>query len=130
MVLSRRIARWNNVGLNRLTRRFAGRVPLFALVEHVGRRSGTSYRTPVNVFRAGDEFVVALTYGPNAEWVKNVRAAGGCRLRTRGRWYDLTDPRLVHDRSRQHVPSPFRQVLARAHVHEFLYLRLHTSANG
>ena len=35
---------------NRFSRLFAGHLPGFAIVEHTGRRSGTHYRTPMNVF--------------------------------------------------------------------------------
>ena len=31
---------------NRLSRHFAGWMPLFGIIEHVGRKSGTTYRTP------------------------------------------------------------------------------------
>ena len=35
------------------------------------------YRTPLNVFRGDeDHFVIALTYGPGADWVRNIVAAG------------------------------------------------------
>jgi hypothetical protein len=46
----------------------------------------------VNVFRAGDGYVIALTYGPETDWVKNVLAAGGCELRTRGQTIPLGAP--------------------------------------
>ena len=38
-------------------------LPGFGVVEHAGRRSGRRYRTPVNVFRPGASYVIALTYG-------------------------------------------------------------------
>jgi hypothetical protein len=30
-------------------------------------------------------FIIALTYSSESEWVKNVLAAGGCELKTRGK---------------------------------------------
>ncbi len=74
--------------LNPLTRRLAtvGFGP-FALVRHVGRRSGKPYETPIIAARVVDGFVIELTYGPNVDWYKNVRAAGGCTLVWRGRPY-------------------------------------------
>src|SRR5262249_1174805 len=81
----RRVARWNKAGLNRITRPAAPWMPGFGLVVHRGRRSGREYQTPVNVFPADDGFIIALTYGADTDWVKNVQAAGGCELRTRGR---------------------------------------------
>ncbi|HWK81167.1 MAG TPA: nitroreductase/quinone reductase family protein, partial [Thermomicrobiales bacterium] len=63
MPLPRAIARANRNGLNRLTRRFAGRIPPFVLLTHTGRRSGAAYSVPLMAFRHGDAFVIALTYG-------------------------------------------------------------------
>src|SRR5262249_55894838 len=73
----------NRPGLNRLPRHVAPWMPGFGVIVHRGRRSGHCYQTPVNVFSAGDGYVIALTYGPDTDWVKNVLAAGGCELRTR-----------------------------------------------
>jgi deazaflavin-dependent oxidoreductase (nitroreductase family) len=123
MVLSKRVARLNRIGLNRITRHIAGWLPGFGIVIHRGRRSGKEFRTPINVFRTDDGFVVALTYGPDADWVKNVIEAGGCGLETRRRSYALTNPRIVHDPTRRHMPKVFvSQVLGLIDVTEFLYL--------
>jgi hypothetical protein len=46
---------------NRVTVRFAARLPGFAIVTNLGRKSGKLYRTPVNVFREPDGFLIALT---------------------------------------------------------------------
>ncbi|GAB3742167.1 nitroreductase family deazaflavin-dependent oxidoreductase [Microlunatus parietis] len=123
MVFSRKIAERNRVGLNRFARHIADRLPGFGIVIHRGRRSGREFRTPLNVFRADDGFVIALTYGPDADWVKNVLAGGGCDLLTRGRRYALTNPRVGRDETRRHMPKVFvSQVLALADVKDFLYL--------
>ena len=67
----------NKIALNKVTRPLLGRLPWFGVVVHRGRRSGNQYRTPVNVFpRPGGRYVVALTYGPDTDWLKNVLAAG------------------------------------------------------
>ncbi|WP_344421491.1 nitroreductase family deazaflavin-dependent oxidoreductase [Pseudonocardia ailaonensis] len=65
--------------LNPLTRRLAraGRGP-FALVRHVGRKSGRTYETPLILARVPEGFVAELTYGPEVDWFRNVVAAGGC----------------------------------------------------
>ena len=98
MPLSRRVAHFNRRVTNRLTRHIAWWAPGFAIVTHVGRRSGRTYRTPVNVFRDGDRYVFALTYGRDADWVRNVLAAGRCEIRTRGRTVRLEQTRAVHRR--------------------------------
>ena len=121
-----RITRFRHVAtrfVNPVMRLFASRVPGFGILTHRGRRTGRTYRTPINVFRRGDRYVFALTYGSDAEWVKNVLAAGGCSIRVRGRDVPLTDPELVVDPSRRLVPAPVRIVLRLDDVTEFVVMR-------
>ncbi len=82
--------------LNPLIRKLAGRrhFRMAALIWHVGRRSGRIYRTPVSAGRTGDTVVIALTFGNQSDWSRNVRAAGGCTIRLRGRDYSATQPEL------------------------------------
>lgn len=124
------LAGFNRRFTNVLTSRIAGRAPGFGIVTHRGRRSGKLYRTPVNVFRRGDRFVFALTYGPAGDWTRNVLAAGGCELRTRGRRFRLTNPRLVHDARRRLMPPPVRVILGLLDVSDFLVLDRARTASG
>src|SRR5579864_9672305 len=87
------LAKINIAVTNRITGLFAGWLPGFGIVTHVGRKSGKVYRTPVNVFRVPTAFIIALTYSSQSEWVKNVLAAGGCELKTVGMKYQLVAPR-------------------------------------
>ena len=77
MPLPRAIARFNKRVTNRFIEPVARRSSGFAVVHHVGRRSGASYSTPVNLFALQGHVIVALTYGPAADWVQNVLATGG-----------------------------------------------------
>jgi len=122
MPLPRSIARVNRRVTNRLLGGLAQRLPGFGVVVHKGRTSGRQYRTPVNVFRRGDRYIIALTYGPNADWVRNVLADGGCTLETRGRTLHLSRPRLFHDEVRNAVPAPVRLILGIVSVYDFLEL--------
>ncbi|HJQ45459.1 MAG TPA: nitroreductase family deazaflavin-dependent oxidoreductase [Amycolatopsis sp.] len=122
MVIPKKVARFNKIATNRVTGRFSGRLPGFGTIVHHGRRSGRVYRTPVNVFRVPSGYVVALTYGPDTDWVRNVLAAGGCELITLGRQLKLTDPRLEHDETRAAMPLPARQFLGLLGVADFLHL--------
>ncbi len=109
---------------NHVMRVVAARLPGFGIITHVGRRSGRRYRTPVNVFRiAADGYVVALTYGVESDWVKNVIAAGGGELERRGQRAQLGSPRIVHDETRRQVPAPVRPVLGFLGVSDFLTLQ-------
>jgi deazaflavin-dependent oxidoreductase (nitroreductase family) len=121
------LAAFNLAVTNRITSRFAGTLPGFGIVTHVGRKSGRAYHTPINVFRAPSGFLIALTYGQESEWVKNVMAAGGCRLETRGRQYQLTAPTLVHDPTRGRFPLPVRVILGFVGANDFMQLRTLTS---
>jgi deazaflavin-dependent oxidoreductase (nitroreductase family) len=118
--LGRRVARFNRAVTNNVVVHVAGRAPGLGLVIHVGRRTRTVYRTPVNVFRTKDGFRFALTYGPDAEWVRNALAHGAVRLITRDREYELTDPEVVTDLDRQHVPSIGRAIMRFMRVTQFL----------
>jgi len=67
--------------LNRVTTRVAkGDGGPFALVRHVGRKSGRQYETPIIVQPVDGGFVIELTYGPEVDWYRNVVAANGCRI--------------------------------------------------
>jgi deazaflavin-dependent oxidoreductase (nitroreductase family) len=114
------------VASNRVLGPLARVLPGFGVVIHRGRRSGRQYRTPVNVFRTSDGYVVALTYGVG-DWARNVLAAGGCDLETRRRVVRLVDPRLVRDPSRGAVPAAVRPLLGVIGVTEFLHLRSATA---
>lgn len=118
--LGRRMARFNKHVTNKVAIRVAGRLPYFGIVTHKGRLSANVYRTPVNVFRTDGGFRIALTYGSDAEWVKNAVAFGAVRLITRRREYELTGPRLVTDVERLNVPAPMRVFLRLMRVTQFL----------
>jgi len=125
MPIPDRMRQVNKVALNKVTRRVAPWLPGLGVVVHRGRTSGKQYRTPVNVFpRPGDRYVLALTYGPDTDWVKNVVAAGGCKLFTRGTHIELTEPRLVHDEARSEIRVVERTILGLLHVYDFLELRV------
>ena len=110
MPIPRIVGQWNKAGLNRVTKHIAPWTPGFGVVIHRGRRSGREYQTPVNVFATEDGYVLALTYGPDTDWVKNVLAAGGCELRTRGRAIRLVSPHLFHHEVRRAIRPLERQV--------------------
>src|SRR3954464_6610399 len=104
MPLPRSLARFNRLVTNRIGRLVAPRVPGAGVIVHRGRRSGREYRTPISAFRRPGGYAVALTYGPGAEWVQNVLAAGHAVLETGGRQVSVTNPRVVHDPQYRLVP--------------------------
>ena len=116
------LARFNRHGTNRVFGLIAGWMPWFAIVHHRGRRSGRALRTPLNAFARPGGYVIALTYGPNVDWVKNIMAAGGGELETRGQRVRVTNPRLLVDPQRTLVPLPVRIALGGIGVTHFLEL--------
>ena len=109
--------------INPITRLFAGWVPGFAILTNVGRNSGKTYRTPINVFKRGDHYVFVLTYGSNVQWLKNIFAAGSVEMRTRGRDIHLVEPELIVDPELRLVPAFLRLPGKLNRVTEFLRMR-------
>jgi deazaflavin-dependent oxidoreductase (nitroreductase family) len=110
--------------VNPVTRLVAGWLPGFAILRYRGRKSGKAYRTPMNLFRRGDHYVFALTYGPEVQWVKNIVAAGECTVRTMGRDVHLVEPELFSDPARREMPFGVRAFLGLLRVTEFLRMRI------
>jgi deazaflavin-dependent oxidoreductase (nitroreductase family) len=110
--------------LNRLTTRVArSRRGPFALVRHVGRRSGRQYETPVILARVPAGFVAELTYGPDVDWYKNITAAGRCTVLHHGREYvvdAISD--YPADLGIAAFPPPARVILKTLGRHEFRLL--------
>src|SRR5947208_15190137 len=57
------LAAFNLAATNRISSRFAPRLPGFGIVTHVGRKPGRVYPTPVNVFPRPKGFLMGLPYG-------------------------------------------------------------------
>ena len=124
MPAPRSMARFNRRLTNRLALKVAGYLPGFAIVSHVGRRSGSAYRTPVNAFRTVDGYIIALTYGAESDWVKNVLAAGSCELLTRGRRVRLINPRINTDQRKVWAPLPVKLILDLIDAPQYMRLSL------
>ena len=70
-------------------------LPLYGVLQHRGRRSGKTFRTPVVVRPTDDGFVVPMPWGEGTDWYRNVRAAGECVIRWKGRDYALAQPEVI-----------------------------------
>jgi deazaflavin-dependent oxidoreductase (nitroreductase family) len=82
---------------NKVAVRLAGHrvLPLWAVLRHTGRSSGKEYATPVAVIPTPTSFLIALPWGRGTDWVRNVRRAGGCTIRWKGRDFTCTEPTFV-----------------------------------
>jgi hypothetical protein len=66
-----------------------------AVIRNRGRVSAREYQTPVGAVVSGDGFVIALPYGTQANWVRNVLATGSATLIHEGRTYTVDQPQII-----------------------------------
>jgi deazaflavin-dependent oxidoreductase (nitroreductase family) len=104
-----KVLQFNKHMLNPVMLPLAGRKHSpYAIIHHVGRRSGHAYATPVVAEAGPDSFVIALPYGPGVDWYRNVLAAGRCTLTWNGQEYTLVDPELLDAATAEPLLVPAR----------------------
>ncbi|HEX6139083.1 MAG TPA: nitroreductase family deazaflavin-dependent oxidoreductase [Candidatus Limnocylindria bacterium] len=94
-----------------------------ALIEHVGRKSGTVRQTPIHPMPTEDGYRIIVPIGEQSQWVRNVLAAGRCRLIVGDRVVELDEPKLEAPAEVPGVPGPVRSLFGWL---GFRYLRLRT----
>jgi deazaflavin-dependent oxidoreductase (nitroreductase family) len=94
---ARRVVRFVARLVNPITLLFAGRrwMPVVGVIRHRGRKSGRMYATPIGMRLLGDALVIPRTFGENAAWYLNIKAAGGGIATYMGRDYTLVDPEVI-----------------------------------
>ena len=110
--LPSRIRILNKYVTNRLLRVFANlSLGPFAIIRHVGRRSGKPYETVIWVWPLGEGFVIALTYGPEVDWYRNMQAAAGGTVFWHRRLYVVGKPELIDaETALLAFPAPFKLI--------------------
>jgi len=100
-----------------MARAFAGRrwFPLWAVVHHRGRKSGTLYDTPVAVVptTSSDVILIGLPWGPKTNWARNIVAAGGAPITWKGRMQQTAAPRIVGAEEASALARPFFRPIVR-----------------
>jgi len=124
--LPRALARFNRVVTNRLLRPLAMVLPSFGVVVHRGRVSGREYQTVVNWWRDEETAIVALTYGREVDWLKNLSAAGGGVIASRGRTYRVGKPVVIGPEGLSRMPPAVRVILSTIDVDRFAVMPLIT----
>jgi deazaflavin-dependent oxidoreductase (nitroreductase family) len=83
------------------------RVPGYALLETIGRKSGLPRTTPVGDGLEGSTFWIVSEHGRRSAYVRNIEANPRVRVRVRGRWRTGTAHVLPDDdpRERQRLLS-------------------------
>lgn len=95
-VLNDAVRRFNKHALNPLMRHLAGRRHWYAArLEHVGRRSGRAYSTPLVARPVPGGFALPLVYGRDVDWRRNLLAAGRGAVVVDGTRHTVTAPRTV-----------------------------------
>jgi deazaflavin-dependent oxidoreductase (nitroreductase family) len=90
-----RLVAWINRNiLNPIVVRIAGPLAI-SVVQHIGRRSGRPYQTPVFAEQTSEGFIVGLIYGADTDWCRNVLAARGAVLVYHGHELRLVNPRVI-----------------------------------
>jgi deazaflavin-dependent oxidoreductase (nitroreductase family) len=118
---------------NRAALSIIARVPLggfgFGVLHHRGRRSGRLYATPVVARQTADGFLVPLTWGEQADWCRNVLAAGSATLQVHGTTHRLIEPHLIPGAAGRAAFAPWERSLLRLFgVDQYLSLRRAASA--
>ena len=123
--LPKRIRTFNKYVLNRLLRGFVYlSLGPFAILRHVGRRSGKSYETVIWVWRLGEGFVIAQTYGPDVDWYRNMLAAGGGTIIWHKKVYVVGKPEPIDlDTALPAFPAAFRLIFRKAGMKDFVWMR-------
>jgi deazaflavin-dependent oxidoreductase (nitroreductase family) len=111
------LPRLNTLIVNPVQRLWAPYLPPYALVLHRGRKTGTDYRTPVVAFKHGHRIIIALPYGDQTNWIRNLEATGSGQIIRRGRRLTIrgmlvTDGTTDADR----LPPRLRRVLRRLRI--------------
>lgn len=101
-----------------VARALAGRrwFPLWAIVHHRGRKSGTEFATPVAVVPTVDKSVIliGLPWGAKTNWARNVVAAERATLTWQGREQSASSPRIIDCTEAAELAKPlFRFVVKR-----------------
>jgi deazaflavin-dependent oxidoreductase (nitroreductase family) len=121
----RTVRRVNRAVVNPRQLRTAGTPGAYAsVIRHVGRASGRPYETPVGAFTTDDGFVIALPYGSDPDWLKNVMAAGTATLVHEGSTHQVDRPELITTTAAApYLPDKEVRTLSRFAVDQCLRLR-------
>jgi deazaflavin-dependent oxidoreductase (nitroreductase family) len=87
--------------------------PIFAVVEHRGRRTGRRYAAPVAARRTEGGFMISLAFGAQVDWHRNLLAAGGGVIRWRGRAFRVTAPERITTNTALAAFHPVQRLLLR-----------------
>jgi deazaflavin-dependent oxidoreductase (nitroreductase family) len=109
-----------------IARRMAGsRVfPLWSILRHTGRTSGTAYATPLVALSTADGFIIPLPFGDATQWARNLFASGGGTIRFAGREHPIGQPQILdREFAGRYLPAPIRFLCDRLGLRQFVLVR-------
>jgi len=90
------IRRMNRSATNPRVMRTAGTAQTHtSVIQHIGRKSGCMYETPIDTIETCSGLLIALPYGTRADWLRNVLDAGSATVVTNGERVDVNRPTIV-----------------------------------
>ncbi len=116
--------------VNPLMMKIAGRGTFpQAIIHHVGRKSGRTYSTPITVTPIEHGFVVALPYGTDVDWCRNVLSAGKSTVQWHDATYNVVAPEIVPTDTVICAFPPFQRAIFRIlKMESVLKLQLSTAS--
>jgi deazaflavin-dependent oxidoreductase (nitroreductase family) len=118
------VRQFNKRVYNPLILRVVRHIRMYAVVDHVGRRSGKPYRTPVAIGVLPDAFVLPLPYGDHVDWFRNIQAVSRFTIEWLGQHYAVERPEPIGaaDALPTFTPS-MRRGLQRFKVERYIRVR-------
>ena len=96
----------------------------YAILHHVGRRSGRAYATPVVAHPILGGYLIALPYGVDTDWCRNLQTAGKGTLQRQGSTYTVVEPEVIDAENAMPLLAPrVQRALRPFHIQRFLTLR-------
>lgn len=116
-------------------RRLAGSrwFPLWAILRHTGRKSGTPYAIPVVALPTDRGFLIPLPFGSRTQWALNLLASGRGAVRWRSREYAITQPEVLELRDPEvdaALPAPIRYLAGRIGIETWVRVSRATQPAG
>jgi hypothetical protein len=106
-----------------LSRRVAGTrwFPLWGVLRHIGRKSGTTYAIPVVALPTRGGFLIPLPFGDQTQWLKNLQAADHAGLRHAGCEYVIERPEVLDlETAGRDLPGWVRFASGRVGIDQFV----------
>lgn len=125
------IRQFNKFLVNKLTLWLARHgIGPFSIIQHIGRKSGHAYHTPVLATYVEQFIIIPLSYGDHVDWLQNILAQQGCQIFHNNQQFTAIHPEIIPgDTALSHLPEYRRRTFARFRIESFLRLERIAGAN-